>query len=784
MATKPDPFLEDGDPEYQEQLREQRVAEAMAGAVMRMSELARDAVQKRKPIEERWLNDLRLYYGRYDEMTEKNLQSMKGLKSRAFIPLARAKTNLWEAELGDRLFPADDRNWGIGPTPVPDLVESAEKAKRAALEAEAEAKRLREQAAAQQAQGADPNAAAPPVPQADALDAAAKEARSHEDAARETMAVARKAADAMQEEMDDQLSECLYPKLSRDIIADACRLGVGVAKGPFFSAKPRMAWRKSEAGENVYELAPVGRDKAAYRRVDPWHYFPDPNASDKDSCEYELERHVPNKRQLRKMAKEMDFDRKAVRELLEGGPGHGALEDLNYIAQIRSITNEGQAVTGRYVVWEYHGSLECDEVCALLRGLGRDEDADVYAEKYDPLDEIRVIVFFCDGRLLKVSEEYILDSGESLYSVFSFEKSDGSILGALGIPAIMADPLAALNAAWRMMLDNAALSVGPQVVIDKTLIQPEDGDWKLAGRKVWECTGAGDTIGKQNKPFETFDIPMRQDMLAGIIDIAMRFIDEVTGLTLPGPEEQKPAAQTLGGMAMAQNAKNVVFRRVVKNFDDDYTTPNIRRLYDFNMQFSDKEEIKGDMKAEARGTSALLVKEIQSQHLMVISQNWSTHPVLGVALKVYDAMRMTLQSLSINADDLLIPKDDFEQKLKDMAQAQPSPEEIRAEASRYVADTTAQSKREMAQSDERIAEMRMNSELARLASVDEQHRDKILAMMTDRREERAMRSHEAQADRDSSERIKAVEIGIEQEREARAEREGYPAFEASGKGVG
>jgi hypothetical protein len=40
------------------------------------------------------------------------------------------------------------------------------------------------------------------------------------------------------------------------------------------------------------------------------------------------------------------------------------------------------------------------------------------------------------------------------------------------------------------------------------------------------------------------------------------------------------------------------------------------------------------MQVEARGSSVLLVREIQSQNLINIITNWSIHPVLGAYIKV------------------------------------------------------------------------------------------------------------------------------------------------------
>jgi hypothetical protein len=299
------------------------------------------------------------------------------------------------------------------------------------------------------------------------------------------------------------------------------------------------------------------------------------------------------------------------------------------------ITDEGNPVTDRYVVWEYHGPLECDEVETILTVMQGAGGRQKWRDDYSELDEVRVIVFFCDGKLLKIEPDWLLDTNETLYSVVSFEKSETSVLGGYGVPAMMRDPARAVAAAWRMLLDNAGLSVGPQVVVDKARIEPENGVWKLEPRKVWKKTG--DDLATDAKPFEVFNIPSNTAELVQVIELALKFIDETTSLPLIAQGEQGAhITDTAGGMSMLMNSANVIFRNVVKNWDDDMTTPMIRRFYDWNMQFNPKEEIKGDLQVEARGTSALLVRELQSQNLMLITERWSSHPVLSLALDVYD----------------------------------------------------------------------------------------------------------------------------------------------------
>ena len=86
---------------------------------LRMRKTAADLVSQRATIEQRWIDDLRQYHGRYKyEQVASRKQSKR---SRAFNNITRPKTNAWIAQMCDMLFPNDDKNYGIGPTPVPEL---------------------------------------------------------------------------------------------------------------------------------------------------------------------------------------------------------------------------------------------------------------------------------------------------------------------------------------------------------------------------------------------------------------------------------------------------------------------------------------------------------------------------------------------------------------------------------------------------------------------------------------------------------------------------------------
>lgn len=735
---------------------QEKLEAATAGFISMLEGEVSSRVQRRQHTERLWIADLRQYHGMYDETTQSILDGDKD-RSGIFINITRPKCTSWAARLGDMLFPNDDKNWGINPTPVPELSETAKDALR---EAE-EAKKRADQAMAEHNQmsdaGADP--ATLQAKQAEALeqdDLATRMAAKDAEIRRELDFAGRR-AEAMTREIDDQLAESRYPSICRDVIDDATKLGIGILKGPLTSSKPRRRWRsvpQDETGASVYALMQEDDPRPMYRRVNPWHFFPDPDATDMPDSESTFERHLLSKSGFRRMAKSLNWDRRVVHDILSDQPSPTTSGDFHWLSQLRTMEQATEiGFVNRYVVWEYHGPMEREDVMTMMTTMGRFEDVVKYADWSEADDAPMVIVYFCQGRLLKIEEYFPLDSGETLYSVFPFEKSEATIMGAVGVPRLMRHEQAMLNGAVRMMMDNAALSVGPQIVIDKTQVEPEDGSWKLKPRKVW--LKKGQDLAKDQAPFSTYNIPMNQAQLAGIIELALRFIDDVISMpTIAQGEQGAHVTQTSTGMSMLFNSANVVFRRVVKNWDDDLTTPTIRRAFDWNMQFNPKEEIKGDMQVVARGTSVLLVREVQSQQLMLIAQNWSTHPIIGPAIKVYDVLRMTLQALNINPDQVLCPADEFERRIKAAAEAdagKQDPDMIRAQTALEVAKIQAQSRKEDAENQREIAGINQKTEIMKLIQKDGVDMAKVEAMLQGKA-----------LDLGSRERIFAAEAAVEQ----------------------
>ena len=624
-ANEFDQYYQEQEVTEKSEQAERDMAERLRVFGVRLQSKAEDQVKRRYSIDERWLDDLRQFNGQYDKTTAATLAASGG--SKLFVNITRNKVNAAEARLIDILFPTDDRNWGIQPTPVPYL-----------------SKITKDEDPVQNEDGS------PFV-----TDKGVQVEKR--DIAQGVIEEARERSNAMQDEIEDQLTETNYNSVNRDMVHDAVLYGTGVLKGPVILGKTRQKWSEvvDDQGQVAQVIEMVEDLKPGAERVDPWDFFPDMQARSIDDAEFIFQRHYMSKKALRDLADKPGFLRTQIAEVLkkDADNSHTAthLQEMQSMAGLTSLDN------GRFEVWEYHGPVEKEDLIAA--GVEVDED--------DVFTDFNGVVWFSEGRVLKAVINPA-DTGDMPYSVFNWEGDDTTLFG-VGIPYLMRSSQKVLNATWRMLMDNAGLSVGPQTVINSQVVRPADGNWRLTPHKVWELT---DKNGNVNNVFGSFEINSHMTELISLFQYARQIADEETALPQISQGEQGSATDTASGMSMLMNSANTMLRRVVKNFDDDITRPFIKRMYDWNMQFNPKEDVKGDFSIDARGTSSLLVKEQQAANLMNL-MNISASPLLEPLTNTAALYRKVVSSMQIEADEIVKTTEEIEletQKMQKQMEAQ------------------------------------------------------------------------------------------------------------------
>lgn len=634
----------------------EQLANAIESYGQTLHGILQEQIKQRQPIVQRWTKDMYQYRNQYESSVDTG-------KSKVFVGYTRAKTDAWSAQMTDMLFPSDDKNYGISPTPVPQIANLAK-----------------------QPDSQDPMQ------------------MQQINMARELMQQAKDRAEAMEKLIDDQLAECDYAAEARLALHYAAVLGTGILRGPVVDTIDERIWSDDGMGNWAAQTQPKIVPKV--RLVLPWDFVPDMTAPTLKDCQFVFERSYLTKKQLQNLLNNPYYLADTVQALIESDASetHTSSSDMDgYLDTLRTLSGLEKASNDkRYEVWTYHGGIPVSVLEQANQSLEEGYSFELSEEQKSEKAEIDgVIVMTGNGKILSVNLNP-LDTAEFPYSVYTCEPDVACVFG-FGIPYLCRDAQEILNTAWRGMIDNGVLTIGSQIVVNSSVLSPVDKSWEIKPNKLWRTNdrASANASFEAQRAFGVFNFESRQQELANIIQLAKSFMDEESGLPMIAQGEQGQVTPTLGGMSMLMNAANAVRRRQVKEWDDQVTKPLIRRFYEYNMAMSDDPDIKGDMQIVARGTSALLVKETQTAQIIDIFQKFGEHPQLSHAFDWYDGAKTLMQSMSMGAKTMLLSREDYEQKLQQIEQAnaeQPQdPEIVKAQMQMQLAQQKQQHEMQLEQ---------------------------------------------------------------------------------------
>lgn len=570
------------------------VIDALGAALEGLFNEWRDA---RSDVEEEWLRDLRAYHGIY----EPEILAGIGKKSKVFVHLTRTKTIGAYARIVDLLFQSADKHWGIEPTPEPTLSPSAKQEIIQAI--------LRERG----------------------------EMASPEIVRQVADMVAETRAERMEQRIEDQLTEARYEAHAKSAILEACMIGTGIIKGPVTRTHLRKHWQRGTDGWGLAVEEEIAPDVEA---VSAFDFYPDPYAADLEDATGVFQRHILTRQQLIELKRHPGFDAAVIDEILIGHP-QGNHEELTHEIALRTMAGiNTTANSGRYVVLEYWGMRDAQ----ALAQAGIEIEA---------TDQVQANVWVCGGRTIKAQLNPLMPE-RIPYQAFRFERVPHHFWGN-GVGRQMRDSQVTINSTVRAMLDNLSISSGPQVEINMDLIDPAqvESAKDLFAWKVWSRSG-----GDPTTPLLRFYQPTNiTQPLTQVLDLFRRFADEETGMPSYTQGQVIPGLnKTATGMSMLMAAANVTLKAIIKNWDE-CAKGLIEGFYHWNMQWAEEDDVRGDMDVLARGSTALIAKEMQSERLIQFA-GMTANPIDAQSVDRPALLRAIAEAMDINAERIVPEHDD------------------------------------------------------------------------------------------------------------------------------
>lgn len=550
----------------------------------RLSKIFQEYKDARKETENEWLKDLRQYNGIYEPSVLAALNEA-GARSKVFVGLTRTKVMAAYSRIVDLLFQQGDLFFAVTPTPIPQLNPIT-------------AMQMRQQATQEimMASGMDPNMNQDLI--------AARMGELEGEFLKMEKDIAEKAADEMTTVIADQLIEGDADQKLKQSMLEACIFGSGAVKSGTVRIDRKQSYQKvmDEMGNETYALALIEEPVPELESVSIFDLYPDPYCTTLDDCDGLFRRHVLTRSQFRELADIPGFDGDMVRYLLKNHRKGNYVEADHERDRRRMAGINDHSEPNRFEVFEYWGNLDGHEL--RDHGIELGEDVDLSSD-------FSVCVWMCDSKVLKIMLNPV--AGYKIpYQIFPYERSPHQFWG-IGVPRMMRDSQSTMNAAVRIWLDNLALSSGPMLEVNTDLLAAGEDPTDIHPWRVFLREG-----GDGAMPAVRWYQPVANaNGLNQIVELFRRFADETTSLpSYTHGETGKSLNKTATGMSMLMGAANVALKSTIKNIDDFLLEPMIESLFHWNMEYNPREDIKGDLRIVARGSTALVQKEVQSQRLL------------------------------------------------------------------------------------------------------------------------------------------------------------------------
>ncbi len=448
------------------------------------------------------------------------------------------------------------------------------------------------------------------------------------------IAPAKSAARLMEKLIHDQIEESNGSSELRNALFESALFGTGVVKGPFNHNKTLSRWEKDETtGERTYNPLFVRVPRIEF--VSIWDFFPDPNATTMDDCEYTFHRHKMNRSQLRGLAKLPHFNKDQIRECLQMGSNY---IEKDYETELKDDQTTEEYGDGLFEVLEYWGVMDAQ----YAKEAGMDLPNEV-----DDLDEVQVNAWISNGKLLRgvvnPFTPYRLP-----YNAFPYERNPYSFFG-IGVAENMDDSQQIMNGHARMAIDNLALSGSLVFDVDESALVGGQS-MEIYPGKVFRRQA-----GMQGQAIHGLKFPNTSQENMMMFDKFRQLADEQTGIPSysHGQTGVQSMTRTASGMSMLLGAASLNIKTVVKNIDDFLLKPLGKSYYQWNMQFFEGElDIEGDLEIQAMGTNSLMQKEVRSQRLTMFLQT-AQNPAIAPFVKISKIVSELAYSLDLDPDEIL-----------------------------------------------------------------------------------------------------------------------------------
>lgn len=476
------------------------------------------------------------------------------------------------------------------------------------------------------------------------------------------LAEAKDRATGMEKEIYDQMVEGGWHDCFENFVYNLAWAPAAFIKGPIMRRVTTLRYEPGMFG-TVARL--VKTIKPTFESVSPFDIYPSRDAVEIDDGELcERLKLAPNK--LANMKGVPGYQDKVIDKIIAEYETGGHREFNNTDSERARLEHKGAGISEKRDLIEgveYWGNVPG----RLLKDKGVAKDSAGKPLQDLVLYESDVIVVGNDVVYAAVNPEM---TGKRPYSKTCWHKKPGSFWGQ-GVPRIMRELQQIINATVRSLCFNMSQASGFQTIYnDINRLPPGETITASFPGKIHQFLNQNPN--NSTKPMEFWQPNPMAEMLLRVLDAFEPRIDTITGIPRYsyGSDQVAGAGRTASGLTMLMSNAARGVKAVLSRIDKDIYKRTVESLFNFNMQFSPKEEIKGDVVIQCSGALSQIVNEQNSQRIMAML-NATANPADAVVVGPRERgalWREFVKQLQLAKDTVVKSDDDIQKEIEKQEQ--------------------------------------------------------------------------------------------------------------------
>jgi hypothetical protein len=430
-----------------------------------------------------------------------------------------------------------------------------------------------------------------------------------------------------------------------EYLVDLAIYPLAFIKGPVVKIVQTVSWHNGVA---YIDMVP----RLTWARVSPFDVWFTPGVADIVDADV-VERSRITRAQLNDCLDLPGYDHDNVRSVLRDySRGYTEAPDFTDAQRAVLESRESPQMNESWMLdqIEFHGNVQGQVLI----------DAGVPERQIpDPLRDYGCAAWMIGRYLIKVQLNPSVRKRHPYYCS-SFEKIPGTPVGN-ALPDTIGDLQDGANAAFRAIVNNMAMSSGPQVVVhDDRLSGGENGD-QMYPWKRWHVIS--DPLGNSSAtvpPVDFFQPQNNTQALTQVFEMMYTMADDVSAIPryLQGGAAGG-AGRTASGLAMLMGNASKVLQTVCGNTDTDVILPNLRETLDMLLLTDQTGMLEGDEKVVAKGVQIAMQRETMRSRqleLLQVTANPVDMQIIGPKGRAA-LLRAVTQNVGIPGDEI-VPSDE------------------------------------------------------------------------------------------------------------------------------